>query len=465
MSKINYTNKQVAEDPANPVAPIEIFSASDANMIKESVNELYDNLSIIVSETQTKIDEKADLKFWESIPNVTNLQLEDKLLVGIDSDNSTKFVNVNQLADVISIVGSSAFKGNISPADSPSATSEHVFYIATKGIYSNFGGVEVTGEFGFIGQFGTDFTITNTNIDFSAIQQNVTSIIGYIDCSNPTVDWDSPTIDAGWKCVTTPCVEGDVFDVKGFVFSQGIPLYAFLDSNDAVIERFTDSGNEFAVTAVAPFGAVRIVHNSVASYENHLIKSGAMISKISTDSIALQKEIDKYTKGVETTNAYLPSTIGAIVDWANPVLDNGWRFATNDCVEGDVFDIKGFSFSGGIPVYTFLNSSNVVIAKATSNEVNILVNRLITAPTGAVRVILTSQAGYGAYLQKTVKAIGKLQSQIDNSEQSGSLDEIVSTTGANKLIEKHSDDTSDWGFLEVTSAYIAMMYQHKQMLY
>ncbi|MFW0718722.1 hypothetical protein [Pedobacter sp. N23S346] len=42
MPKINYTNKQVAQDAANPVAPIEIFSARDANEIKESVNALYE---------------------------------------------------------------------------------------------------------------------------------------------------------------------------------------------------------------------------------------------------------------------------------------------------------------------------------------------------------------------------------------------------------------------------------------
>jgi hypothetical protein len=302
---------------------------------------------------------------------------------------------------------------------------------------------------------GTTWSLTKEfTIDLSAIQETINPEVGYISCANPTVDWENPTVDSDWRSATTECIEGDVFDIKGFVFSQGIPLYAFLDANDAVIERFPNSGSEFSVTAVAPFGAVRIVHNSVASYENHLIKSGAMISRISTDSIAVQKENDKYTVGVETENAYLSASIGATVDPLTPTPDNGWAFATIECLEGDVFDIKGFSFSAGIPVYTFLNSSNVVIAISEPEEVNVLVNRLITAPTGAARVTLTSQNGYGAYLKKTVTAIGKLQLEINTSVPTGSLDDIVSTPGAQKLINKHSDDTSDWGWLNVTSAYI-----------
>jgi len=360
------------------------------------------------------------------------------------------------LAPFVASVGASGYVeviGNVLP----DPVIENGFTIVGAGTYDQTGEADLVadGTINILSWDGTTWTVSKEIvIDFSAVQQNITSGVGYINCSSPTVDWENPTVDAGWRSATTECIEGDVFDVKGFVSSAGIPLYAFLNSADAVIERFEDSGSEFSVTAVAPFGAVRIVHNSQSAYESHLIKSGAIISRISRDSIALQTEINDYTDGIQTKNAYLSASIGATVDPSNPTLDNGWTFATDDCVAGDVFDIKGFSFSAGIPVYTFLNSSNVVIAVPAPEEVNVLVNRLITAPTGAVRVTLTSQNGYGAYLKKTVTATGKLQVQIDALAPTGSIEEIVSTPGDQKLIDKHSEDTTDWGWLNVTSAYI-----------
>jgi len=92
MPKINYTNKQVAQDVDNPVAPIEIFSASDANQIKESVNYLYDNPFIPDLSALASIDDLNSLKLhMEGIEAAKASKIEKVIYADGYTDSFVKF--------------------------------------------------------------------------------------------------------------------------------------------------------------------------------------------------------------------------------------------------------------------------------------------------------------------------------------------------------------------------------------
>ena len=88
----------------------------------------------------------------------------DSIMIGMNADGTSKVATINQIANLISAVGGASFKGNIIPTSSPVISQTPVFYVATKGVYPNFGGKEVTGAAAIIGQNGNQFTVTNLDI-------------------------------------------------------------------------------------------------------------------------------------------------------------------------------------------------------------------------------------------------------------------------------------------------------------
>jgi len=109
---------------------------------------------------------------------------------------------------------------------------------------------------------------------------------------------------------------------------------------------------------------------------------------------------------------------------------------------GFVFGYGGSS--SGVPNMAYLyQRKNAPILFGTNNATRLTID-------GAGNVNVANLAGTG---DRTVVADASGNLKIATSE-SNPIDEIVSTTGEEKLIDKNSEDTSDWGFLQVTSAYI-----------
>jgi len=378
---------------------------------------------------------------------------------------------INEMRDAVNemaVIQQSVCLGPAEPTDTPAGTGANYWEVIVPGTYTNFGGVALpenkrgliyrnaTGAFS-ISFSGLDLSgkanIIYVNNEINKIQKTIIPINGFCITTESTVDWENPTLDAGWKFATEECKEGDVFNVAGFVFSAGIPVWGFLDSDDKLISFCAVSGLQFIDTITAPTRTVRIIHNSVASYENYLVKSGSIVSKLSEKVVELDTKQRNYTDGIVLQNAYINSSVGVTVDWENPILDNGWKYATEVCKEGDIFDLRGFSFSAGIPAYAFLNSSDIVIQIST--DINVLVNKLVEAPLNATRIVFTSQNGYGAYLKKTVSAVSKLETKIEALNNAISpINAIVSSSGLTTLVNKSSTNTTDWGWLNLTSAYI-----------
>ncbi|SDG32568.1 hypothetical protein SAMN05421827_105146 [Pedobacter terrae] len=119
-------------------------------------------------------------RFWQGMTKAANVSALDKIMIGINADGSTKYGDINQLANLISAVGGASFKGNITPASSPVVSQTPVFYVATKGVYANFGGKEVTGAAAIIGQVGNEFTVTNFDVDLSDLAKKTALLPDFI---------------------------------------------------------------------------------------------------------------------------------------------------------------------------------------------------------------------------------------------------------------------------------------------
>ncbi|NII81756.1 MULTISPECIES: hypothetical protein [unclassified Pedobacter] len=119
-------------------------------------------------------------RFWQGMSKATALDLLDKIMVGKNNDGSAKYADINQIVNLASIIGGSGFKANVTPASSPIVSATPVYYIGTPGAYPNFGGVEITGAAGIIGQIGTDFTVTNINVDLSGYAEKQELLPDYL---------------------------------------------------------------------------------------------------------------------------------------------------------------------------------------------------------------------------------------------------------------------------------------------
>ncbi len=80
-----------------------------------------------------------------------------------------KSINLN----VISAV----FKGKADPSDTPEPPTSPVFYIGVTGVYPNFGGVEITGDFGFIIWNGTEWQSANVDLNLSELVEALNFIV------------------------------------------------------------------------------------------------------------------------------------------------------------------------------------------------------------------------------------------------------------------------------------------------
>lgn len=65
--------------------------------------------------------------------------------------------------------GGSFFLGTADLTTDPGTPDENVIYIAEKGIYPLFDGVEITGDFGFLSWNGVDWSAINVNLDLSGL--------------------------------------------------------------------------------------------------------------------------------------------------------------------------------------------------------------------------------------------------------------------------------------------------------
>lgn len=106
-------------------------------------------------------------RFWQGMTKTAAIEQLDKIMIGNNADGSTKYADVIQLIRLLSALGGSAFKGVVKPTDSPIVTNDQIFYVASPGVYPNFGNVTVTGAAAIIGQSGTNFTVSNINIDLA----------------------------------------------------------------------------------------------------------------------------------------------------------------------------------------------------------------------------------------------------------------------------------------------------------
>jgi hypothetical protein len=425
--------------------------------------------------------------------------------------NGTGEITGQVLQDIINInlipqLGKDRYKGIATAATAPGTPQNEEYYLAyTAGTYANFGGLVVSNGVTMliwkagvwekvemftaakienwtakdylsgeqVNYLGRDWvsSVAVVAADIPGISNKWTErlsaygvpIYGFPKeealCSVSTgvaVDWNTPTANTGWNFITESCMEGDVFDIKGYTINGTYPVYAFLGSDDKPILIESLANVEIKVLVSAPLGAVRIVHNSLSDHENYVIKSSNSIRKL----FETDKEYNLYLAGEVLIAGYIPAVLGGVVDWENPLMDSGWGCASLPCVAEDSFDIRGYSFSGGVPVYAFLNSSNIAIK--VSSEVAVLNNAVIVAPVNAVRVVFTSQTGYSAYLKKTTTAVGKLSAikasvvELDTSLSTyiEEMDAIVETDGLDTLKNNQSLDTTDWGWLTVNSAYI-----------
>ncbi|WP_316851155.1 SGNH/GDSL hydrolase family protein [Pedobacter agri] len=133
---------------------------------------------------------ESPIRFWQGMTKAAGIDQLDKFMVGKNSDGSTKYADIIQLLRMLTTLGGSSFKGSIKPTDSPVVTTDQVFYIASPGVYANFGGITVTGLAGIVGQKGTEFTVTNLNADLGVYDRaSSLSVVASVLGSEPNFDF------------------------------------------------------------------------------------------------------------------------------------------------------------------------------------------------------------------------------------------------------------------------------------
>jgi hypothetical protein len=81
-----------------------------------------------------------------------------------------------------------------------------------------------------------------------------------------------------------------------------------------------------------------------------------------------------------------------------PVSNQYYNYLAVDCVEGDVFTISGKNYGNAARLYAFIDSSNNVLEVAY-NYIDVT-SKVITAPTGAVKLLVNEYVEYPVKLIK-----------------------------------------------------------------
>lgn len=226
----------------------------------------------------------------------------------------------NALLSIISTVGSNAtFAGIATPDTNPRSPNQNVFYLASEpGIYSNFGGVELTDQV---------LIFTNKNGNWAKQDSGIAISAKIIELGNKTSSYlrDVNIIDffkkneavivygsvgeiaskiefiqsESFVYLTTNCKEGDEFVLSGQCVSVNARAYVFLSSDNRILLKSPQNEVLNDTHIIAPKDSNTAYFCFSANSAIKLEKVSTTIREIKNEITELQQDITEINKNVD----------------------------------------------------------------------------------------------------------------------------------------------------------------------
>lgn len=226
----------------------------------------------------------------------------------------------NALLSIISTVGSNAtFAGIATPDTNPGRPDQNVFYLASEpGIYSNFGGVELTDQV---------LIFTNKNGNWAKQDSGIATSAKIIELGNKTSSYlrDVNIIDffkkneavivygsvgeiaskiefiqsESFVYLTTNCKEGDEFVLSGQCVSVNARAYVFLSSDNRILLKSPQNEVLNDTHIIAPKDSNTAYFCFSANSAIKLEKVSTTIREIKNEITELQQDITEINKNVD----------------------------------------------------------------------------------------------------------------------------------------------------------------------
>ena len=226
----------------------------------------------------------------------------------------------NALLSIISTVGSNAtFAGIATPDTNPGRPDQNVFYLASEpGIYSNFGGVELTGQVLIFTNKKGNWAKQDSGIATSAkileLENKASSylrdvnIIDFFKKNEAVVVYGSVGEIASkieflqmesFVYFTTNCKEGDEFVLSGQCMSVNARAYVFLRSDNTILLKSPQNEVLNDTHIIAPKDSNTVYFCFSANSAIKLEKVSTTIREIKNEITELQQDITEINKNVD----------------------------------------------------------------------------------------------------------------------------------------------------------------------
>ena len=282
----------------------------------------------------------------------------------------------NALLSIISTVGSNAtFAGIATPDTNPGRPDQNVFYLASEpGIYSNFGGVELTGQV---------LIFTNKKGDWAKLDSGIATSANIIELENKTLSYlrDVNIIDFFKKneavivygsvgeiaskiefiqkdtfvYLTTNCKEGDEFVLSGQCVSTNARAYVFLSSDNTILLKSPQNEVLNDTHIIAP-------KDSNTAYFCFSANSAIKLEKVSTTIRELKNEITEFQQDITEINKNIDNIIYTNEGTSREIYNDGLKtkqYITAEGILGTASRYWSVKFRVNKGIKYKLNSKNV----------------------------------------------------------------------------------------------------------
>ena len=282
----------------------------------------------------------------------------------------------NALLSIISTVGSNAtFAGIATPDTNPGRPDQNVFYLASEpGIYSNFGGVELTDQV---------LIFTNKNGNWAKQDSGIATIAKILELGNKTSSYlrDVNIIDSFKKneavivygsvgeiaskiefiqsesfvSLTTNCKEGDEFVLSGQCVSVNARAYVFLSSDNKILLKSPQNEVLNDTHIIAP-------KDSNTAYFCYSANSAIKLEKVSTTIREIKNEITELQQDITEINKNVDDIIYTNEGTRREIYNDGLKtkqYITPEGVLGTASRYWSVKFQVNKGIKYKLNSNNV----------------------------------------------------------------------------------------------------------
>ena len=361
---------------------------SEINDIQDTLNS--DNPNKPLSAKQGKVlKELLDTKVIETVANlidseptegnITHIVNSDGLAKEFNKCNTT-IINTNRIANeaivfsklsvdiqnlITNLSKTTTFAGIATPTTNPGITNANVFYIANgKGIYTNFGGIQVIENEVVILYYDTAWNKIATGIasqeklfeldkevgsSASSYEQSALTLTGYINNEGRIIAGDNYR-----HSEHIPLAKGQTASVVGKTVAIGVHIFAAYNSDGELLDLFTHTGSykleEHTYTAISD-GEYIIICSHTSQLADLSLSISAIglkkeIFEIKEDSATIKRMIKAINGDIENLRESLQEE-STIVN--NIISQNVSQFYMNAWIRYDDGLISGSS--GGAKLY------------------------------------------------------------------------------------------------------------------